>query len=110
MQIMRQPEVNLIDFLESYLNNREATITERKRQIAQLQACCEEKALRLERVQNFSVNFFENRKRINALAMKVLDQAILLGDENVAEIALAIMDDEYAKDFFGMINKIGGIV
>ena len=112
----RQEELDAIDtlelaknFLEHYLSNREAAITGRKRQIAALQARCEETALRLKRVQKFSEDFFANRTRITALAMTALDRAIDLGDENVAKIALAIIGDEYSKNFFGMMNKLGGI-
>lgn len=105
----RQQELDAIDFLERYLTDREAAITDRKRQIAQLQARCEEGTLRLAKLQKFSTDFFANRTRINSLAMTALDRAIALGDENVARIALALVDDEYSKDFFGMMNRIGGI-
>lgn len=112
----RQQELDAINtlqlaknFLENYLTDREAAITGKKRQIAILQARCEELALRLERLKNFSEDFFENRKRITSLAMTALDKAIALGDENVAKIALAIIDNEYSKDFFGMMNRVGGI-
>ena len=112
----RQQELDAIDllqqiknFLEHYLTDHEAAITGRKRQLAQLQARCEEGALRLENLQKFSTDFFANRQRINSLAMTALDRAIALGDENVARIALVIVDAEYSKDFFGMMNQIGGI-
>ena len=97
------------NFLEHYLNDRTATITAKEREIAQLQMRCHELNLRLEKVEKFSRDFFENRKRVIALAMTALDRAIDLGDENVADIALTIIDDEHSKDFFGMMNRIGGI-
>ena len=113
----RQQELDAIDllqrtknFLENYLSNREATITGKEQQIAQLQARCHESALRLERLQKFSDQFFETRQRINSLAMTALDKAIALGDENVVDIALTIIDNEYSKDFFGMMNRTGGII
>lgn len=112
-----QTELDAIDtlqraknFLENYLTNREAAITDKERQIAQLRKHCEENFLRLKKLQNFSADFFENRRRINSLAMRALDRAIELGDENVAAVALAIIDDEYSKDFFGAMNQIGGII
>lgn len=97
-------------FLEHYLSDREETITAHERKLARLQAQCLEGALRSERVQKFSSQFFKNRQRVNALAMTALDRAIELGDEKVADLALAIIGDEYSKDFFGMMNKVGGIV
>ena len=42
--------------------------------------------------------------------MKALDVSINLGDDSVASIALSILGKEYDKDFFGMMNKIGGII
>lgn len=98
------------NFLEHYLSDREATLTAHKRELARLQARCLEGALRLERVKTFSAQFFENRQRVSAVAMTALDKAIELGDEKVADLALAIIGDEYSKDFFGMMNKVGGIV
>ena len=112
----QQRELDAIDLLqrtknvlENYLSDREATITRRQREIALLEARCHEGALRLENLQKFSADFFENRKRANSLAMTALDKAIELGDERIAQIALAIIDGEYSKDFFGMMNRIGGI-
>lgn len=111
-----QMELDMIDFLqrsknvlENYLSDREATITRRQRELALLEARCHEGVLRLNKVQKFSADFLANRKRIAALANTALDKAIALGDDNVAAIALAIDEAEYAKDFFGMMNKIGGI-
>lgn len=110
MYLQPHPDLDLIEnFLENYLSDREATITARKRELARLQARCQEKALRLEKLQKFSDDFFENRKRLNSLALTALDKAIALGDENIAEIALTIINKEYSKDFFGMMNKIGGL-
>ena len=116
MYAPRQTELDALDalqraknFLEHYLTNREAAIIGRERQIAQLRARCEEGALRLEQMKKFSSDFFANRRRINSLAMTALDRAIALGDENVAAVALAIIGDERSKDFFGMMNRIGGI-
>lgn len=112
-----QPEADLIDllqrlknFLENYLNDREATIRGKEKEIAVLQARCHESALRLENLQKVSNQFFENRKKVTALAMTALDRAISQGDENVADIALAIIDKEYSEDFFGMMNKTGGFI
>ena len=109
-------EVDVIDFLkqvgnllEHYLTNREATLTQREKNFAALQIRCEELKHREELLKNFSRNFFVEREKVSKLAMKALDSAILLGDENVAAIALAILDDEYSKDFCGTVNKIGGI-
>ena len=113
----RQRELDAIDFLqrtknflEHYLTDRAATITAKEREISLLKARCRAGVLRLEKTQKFSAQFFENREKVSSLAMQALDHAISLGDENVAELALAILDDEYAKDFFGMMNKIGGIL
>ena len=103
----QQRELDAIDLLQRTKNVLENYL--RQREIALLEARCHEGALRLENLQKFSADFFENRKRANSLAMTALDKAIELGDERIAQIALAIIDGEYSKDFFGMMNRIGGI-
>ena len=110
-------EVAVIDFLqqlgnlfEHYLTNREATLTQREKNFAILQMRCEELKRREELLKTFSRNFFEEREKVSQLAMKALDSAILIGDENIAAIALTILNEEYSKDFCGTANKIGGIL
>ncbi|MBQ9442426.1 MAG: hypothetical protein IJU55_05400 [Selenomonadaceae bacterium] len=110
-------EVDVIDFLqqvgnlfEHYLANREATLTRREKNFAALQMRCEELKRREELLKTFSKNFFKEREKVSQLATKALDSAILLGDENIAAIALEILNDEYSKDFCDTVNKIGGIL
>ncbi len=110
-------EVDVIDFLqqignlfEHYLANREATLTRREKNFAALQMRCEELKRREELLKTFSKNFFKEREKVSQLATKALDSAILLGDENIAAIALEILDNEYSKDFCDTVNKIGGIL
>lgn len=108
---------DMIDFfqrannlLENYLTNREETLTHREKNIAALQARCAELEMRGELLQKFVDNFFKERQKIRGIAMKALDSAITLGDDKIAEIALTILGNEYSKDFFRMMNKVGGVV
>ena len=110
-------EEDTIDFLqragnmlENYLTDREAVLTRREKNIAALQARCAELELRDEILSQFSDKFFAERQKIRGVAMKALDSAINLGDDKIAEIALSILGKEYSKDFFGMMNKVGGVV
>ena len=110
-------EVDIIDIFqrvnnlfENYLSNREEVQTKRAKKIAELQARVDELEKRADLLEKFSKNFFEERKKIRAIAMKALDVSINLGDDSVASIALSILGKEYDKDFFGMMNKIGGII
>lgn len=110
-------EVDMIDFLqrannllENYLSNREEVLTQRAKRIAEMQAYCEAIKKRTALLEKFSKNFFEERQKVRNIAIKSLDSAIDLGDVSIAEIALSILGEEYNKDFFGMMNKIGGVV
>ena len=94
------------NFLEHYISNREAVITQREREIANLKQKCEETARRTELLKQFSDQFFEERQKVRQISIEALDQAIEYGDEEIAAIALSILGKEYSKDFFGMINKI----
>lgn len=98
------------NILENYVTNREETLTRREKNIAAFQARCTELELRGDLLKKFADNFFSERQKIRGIAMKALDSAINLGDDKIAEIALTMLGKEYAKDFFGMMNKVGGIV
>lgn len=110
-------EEDAIDFLqrannllENYLNDREAVLTRKEKNLAVLQARVAELELRGELLNRFSEKFFKEREKVREIAMKALDNAIILGDDKIAQIALSILDKEYAKDFFGMMNKTGGVI
>ena len=109
-------QVDTIEFLkeltylmEGYLNDRSTSIINRERKIAALQAACEELEHRTELLKQISNQFFNERRKIRELSMQVLDRAIEMGDSNISEHALWLLNNEYSKDFFGMMNKLGGI-
>lgn len=103
-------ELELIEYvLGSYVSDREGTLTREEKKIAALRLKVEESARRLELQNQFTRQFFEEREKIRSLAMKSLDIAIAKGDAEISAIALAILGNEYAKDFFGTMNKISGL-
>lgn len=94
---------------DNYTNDREKSLTRLEKEIAALKLQCEESARRSELLEQFGKQFFEERAKIRKLAMKSLDIAIAKGDAEISAIALAILNKEYSKDFFGMQNKILGL-
>ena len=92
--------------LRRYIENRDAKETQHEQTMADLKLRCEDLEKRTELLKQFSSHFFEERKAVREISLTALDKAIEFGDDQIAGIALAILGNEYKRDFFGLMNRI----
>ena len=95
------------ELLSSY--NREKKVTRYENNIAYLKEKCELIDRRTDLLKQFSSQFFEERKKIRGIAMVSLDIAIAQGNADIAAISMAMIGEEYSRDFFGLMNDLSEI-
>lgn len=83
---------------DNYANHTQEKITEKDKELAQLAIACQKLKEINKLSQTFSKNFFEQREVTKKAIMNALDTAIEMGDTDIADMAISLLDSEYEKD------------
>ncbi len=80
--------------LMHYLSDREAVLTQREAKLSELAIQCAEQFRKNKILSSYSENFFTEYRRICEVAFQALEHAIEAGDDSVAALAMAIIDNQ----------------
>ena len=84
-------EIEVLKFayhvFDNYANHTQEKITEKDKELAQLAIACQKLK-----------DFFEQREITKIAIMNALDTAIEMGDTDIADMAISLLDSEYEKD------------
>lgn len=92
--------------LNRYLREHDAETTAHEKWLAALEAQTETIKRSNELLNQYTSNFFELREKVRKIANQALDIAVKNGDDNIAEMALCVLNNEYDKDLFEAINNL----
>lgn len=101
-------EIEVLKFayhvFDNYANHTQEKITGKDKELAQLAIACQ-KMKEINKIScTYSKNFFEQREVTIKAVMNALDTAIEMGDTEIADMALKLLDAEDEKDLIGTLR------
>lgn len=89
---------------DNYVNHTQDNITDKDKELAQISIACQ-KLKKINKIsRTYSKNYFEERELTKMAVMNALDTAIEMGDTEIAEMAMSLLDSEYSKDLIGTLR------
>ena len=89
---------------DNYVNHTQAKITDKDKELAQIAIACQ-KLKEINKIsRTYANNYFEEREITKKAVLKALDTAIEMGDAEIANMAMSLLDSEYDRDLIGTLR------
>lgn len=89
---------------DNYVNHTQERITDKDKELAQIAIVCQ-KLKGINKIsRTYSNNYFEQRELTKQAVMNALDTAIEMGDSEIAEMAMRLLDSEFSRDLIGTLR------
>ncbi len=89
---------------DNYVNHTQEKITDKDKELAQIAIACQ-KLKEINKIsRTYANNYFEEREITKKAVLKALDTAIEMGDAEIANMAMSLLDSEYDRDLIGTLR------
>lgn len=89
---------------DNYVNHTQEKITDKDKELAQIAIACQ-KLKEINKIsRTYANNYFEEREITKKAVLKALDTAIEMGDAEIANMAISLLDSEYDRDLIGTLR------
>lgn len=89
---------------DNYVNHTQEKITDKDKELAQIAIACQKLKAINKISKTYANNYFEEREITKKAVLKALDTAIEIGDAEIANMAMSLLDAEYDKDLVGTLR------